>query len=41
MIKPDNKRKVAQLKKFVKEFHDVIITVDFRSLFTFFMTVEN
>ena len=38
-IKPDDKKKVDRLNKFVKDFHDVIVTVDFRSLFSFFMTV--
>ena len=34
--KTDDKKKIARLEKFVTDFHNVIITVDFRSLFDFY-----
>jgi len=37
----DKTKKIERLEKFVKEFHDVVITVDFRSLFSFYQEVVN
>lgn len=34
--KPDEKKKLKRLEKFVKEFHDVVLEVDFRNLFTIY-----
>lgn len=39
--KHDKKKKLERLEKFVRDFHDVVITVDFRSLFNFYQQVVN
>ena len=39
--KPNEKKKIERLEKFVSDFHDVVITVDFKSLFDFYQQVIN
>ena len=40
-IVPDEKKKIARVTKFIKEFHDMIVTVDWRQILKVYQSVIN
>ena len=38
-IEPDEKKKIARLENFVKDFHEVLLELDFRKIFNHYQTV--
>ena len=39
MAVPDPKRKLARLNKFVQDFHEIMVMIDFRGVFANYQTV--
>ena len=38
-MKPDEKKKIIRLNKFVRDFHEVLMSIDLRALFHFYQQV--